>query len=381
MKNKFLLGLAYLLLAMAPVATSYANTGTPVNKIIFFGDSLSDNGNLFARDFGFLPKSPPYFDGRFTNGTVWTEKVSAWVGSTWHLPQAANIYATGGSTAGLHVGKYLPYTLSAQYNNYWLRTNTAEGEHTLFIIWIGANDYLPMAGNDDADATSTTVVDDIQYVINQLIKYNNAKNFLIVNLPDVSLTPRVLTSEIAVQKKLHEAVMLHNTKLATAVLLTQKKNPDITIQLFNAYDILNTLFYTPDIINQQYGSHITNTATACWQGGMTLKGKINNEMNQEDLIREQFINYLQQHEKALGANSRAMMNDSQLDVFSFVKAIAQNPDLSAAYDVSKQAEEGFQPCTDPNNRLYWDSIHPSAAVHEIITKAMTNFIEQHYQHQ
>ena len=37
-----------------------------------FGDSLSDNGNLFAFTFGTQPP-PPYVGGRFSNGLVFPE--------------------------------------------------------------------------------------------------------------------------------------------------------------------------------------------------------------------------------------------------------------------------------------------------------------------
>ena len=41
------------------------------NRLVVFGDSLSDNGNLYAV-LG-QPTSPPYYQGRFSNGPVFTE--------------------------------------------------------------------------------------------------------------------------------------------------------------------------------------------------------------------------------------------------------------------------------------------------------------------
>ncbi|MHC4946335.1 MAG: hypothetical protein ACYTG7_25250, partial [Planctomycetota bacterium] len=38
-----------------------------------FGDSLTDTGNTFALTGGSFPLSPPYFDGRFSDGPVWIE--------------------------------------------------------------------------------------------------------------------------------------------------------------------------------------------------------------------------------------------------------------------------------------------------------------------
>ena len=41
--------------------------------MVVFGDSLSDSGNLFTFTGEAVPASPPYFEGRFSNGPVWVE--------------------------------------------------------------------------------------------------------------------------------------------------------------------------------------------------------------------------------------------------------------------------------------------------------------------
>jgi phospholipase/lecithinase/hemolysin len=41
-------------------------------ELYIFGDSLSDPGNLFDFSGGIFPP-PPYFEGRFSNGPVWSE--------------------------------------------------------------------------------------------------------------------------------------------------------------------------------------------------------------------------------------------------------------------------------------------------------------------
>ena len=50
----------------APIADEYTS-------FFVLGDSLSDPGNLFAATGGETPPSPPYFEGRFSNGPVFTE--------------------------------------------------------------------------------------------------------------------------------------------------------------------------------------------------------------------------------------------------------------------------------------------------------------------
>ena len=53
----------------SPVAASV------FSQIYAFGDSLSDNGNVFAATgMGFPPA--PYAQGRFSNGPVWAENLA-----------------------------------------------------------------------------------------------------------------------------------------------------------------------------------------------------------------------------------------------------------------------------------------------------------------
>ena len=45
-----------------------------VKRVLIFGDSLSDRGNLYAYSLQLLPKSTPYYRGMFSNGAVWSEQ-------------------------------------------------------------------------------------------------------------------------------------------------------------------------------------------------------------------------------------------------------------------------------------------------------------------
>ncbi len=67
---------ALLMLAVAqPLAAQRAFTSFTV-----FGDSFSDTGNLQDLTGGAIPPSPPYFDGRFSNGLVWTDYFASRIG-------------------------------------------------------------------------------------------------------------------------------------------------------------------------------------------------------------------------------------------------------------------------------------------------------------
>ncbi len=87
--KRFLAGLVALpLLLVSGVVLAQA----PFTQIIVFGDSLSDDGNVFA-----VTGQPPapYFGGRFSNGLVWPEVAA----STWGIPLTN--YAYGGALTGI----------------------------------------------------------------------------------------------------------------------------------------------------------------------------------------------------------------------------------------------------------------------------------------
>ena len=70
--NRLLLALA-LAGGLLPVPPGWAASFT---SFWVLGDSLSDPGNLYAATGGTTPVSPPYYEGRFSNGPVWAEHVA-----------------------------------------------------------------------------------------------------------------------------------------------------------------------------------------------------------------------------------------------------------------------------------------------------------------
>src|SRR4051812_23986271 len=61
---------ALVLSVLAPVALAQ---NRPFTSQYSFGDSLSDNGNLYALTSRTQPASPPYYQGRFSNGPTFVE--------------------------------------------------------------------------------------------------------------------------------------------------------------------------------------------------------------------------------------------------------------------------------------------------------------------
>src|SRR4051794_29760433 len=73
MKKAAGLACASVMLVGAMSAVAGAQAQTP--RIVAFGDSLSDPGNLFLATGGAQPPAP-YFQGHFSNGVTWVERLS-----------------------------------------------------------------------------------------------------------------------------------------------------------------------------------------------------------------------------------------------------------------------------------------------------------------
>jgi phospholipase/lecithinase/hemolysin len=188
-----------LCLALLFLRASYAN-----GKLIIFGDSLSDQGNLFAFTGGYPPE--PYgdtygksgkegydFPGRFTDGGNWVDYISSvtnyFRSVTAYLKDGGTNFAVGGSTSGdVNVlQKLFPHLPLPSFPDQILTYLSTVGGHAsaddLYVIWIGANDF-------GAGTNPKSTVDNILARIAQLSNAG-AKNIVVIDIPDLSLTPLV----------------------------------------------------------------------------------------------------------------------------------------------------------------------------------------------
>lgn len=347
-----------------PITVSAANPG--YNKIIYFGDSLTDNGNLYNRTLGIVPKSPPYFDGRFSNGPTWAEMVADHYQQTDKI-EAEN-YAVGSATAVLHnpAKGYLPYTLTMAVYNHIVRSAYSDRSHTLYVIWIGANDYLN--GADDVDGATTAVVDSIGSNIENLIS-REAKYFLVMNLPDISNSPFGRLSDRP--DNLAELAKVHNQKIATLMTDLQTKYPDVKIRLYNIYADFDGMIKNTDYYNKKYHVNLTNITQSCWGGGYTR--------HRDALLQRDKM--VQDIEQQLQKSTRLRDHDSLLnpiDANKLADEIINTPALAAAYDVGARYESGEMPCDNPDNHLFWDKVHPTRIGHTIFSKIMIEYINQNF---
>ncbi len=154
---------AVLCLAVAqPLAAQRVFTSLTV-----FGDSFSDTGNLQDLSGGAFPPSPPYFDGRFSNGLVWTDYFASRIG----VPGDANPAFLARTNSGNYaVAGALtvnppaappgtPPSMQQQFGNWATRPGGATVDATgLYTYFGGANDLRLAGGVADAATRSAIVV-------------------------------------------------------------------------------------------------------------------------------------------------------------------------------------------------------------------------------
>lgn len=343
-------------------STVYASQ---INQIVILGDSLSDNGNLYNY-LKIVPKSPPYFQGRFTNGPTWAEHVGNYFYSKNYVD--VENYAVGGATSIIHspvndtfIG---PATLTGELYDYSARSLFTDKSNVLYIIWIGANDYL-YERDPDMNGIATNVVNNIVWAVNNLIN-QGGRHFVIMNLPDLSRTP--YAKDDNVMDRLHAISVIHNQKLADAVKMLQSKNPTSKIQFIDVFSIFNDLLNNTEQYNQRYHTNITNITEACWKGGMMLK----------NLSKEDQINAVDSDlKKALQGNKITLTKN--FSTLAMAKAIINSPSLAEAYNTGKLYEQGVTPCTNADEHLFWDHIHPTEPVHQILANIVEQDLEIFFQ--
>lgn len=206
------------------------------SQIYVFGDSLSDDGNVFALSGGAAPPSPPYFNGRFTNGPVWAEDLAPRLGLA--VNPATN-FALGGATSADRntVNAALP-GLQQQVDGFVAAARPSADPNGLYVVWAGANDYL---GGGATDFAAT--VNNVAAAVNKLAAVG-ARNFMLPNLPNMGATPGAAARGAQVQQGLAQLTAAHNATLAAAAQAIDA-NPNINIALLDVNSLFNQAIASP----------------------------------------------------------------------------------------------------------------------------------------
>ena len=152
-----------------------ANT---INRIVTFGDSLSDTGNLFNGSQWVFPNANSWFLGHFSNGLVWTE----------YLAKAKDVplynWAVGGAAGtNQYVALTGVYDQVTSYLTYMKVAKNYRPESSLFTLEFGLNDFM------NYDREVADVKADFSSALIRLTE-SGASNILLFTLPDATKAPQ-----------------------------------------------------------------------------------------------------------------------------------------------------------------------------------------------
>lgn len=278
------------------------NYATNINKIIVFGDSLSDNGNFYKYTQQQFPQSPPYYKGRFSNGPIWIDILSEDFYKD-NYKQHVFDYAYGGAGVLDDEDDEGMLTFHQEINTY-LIGNDVQADN-LYVIWIGANNYIESEEEDFAKNTNV-VMRGISKAITRLVG-KGAKHFLVIDLPDLGESPAARLLQM--QEILSATSMSHNKALKETVATLNNKYPETNIIIFD--------------IAQEFQSLLDNAST-------------------------------------LGFTNTT---DSCLDLDNSAKS-------RRTLMFAQKAPESL----DCSGYLFFDSVHPTTAAHQIFARAIKNLL-------
>lgn len=167
-------------------------------KIFAFGDSTTDIGNLFLATGGLLPPSPPYADGRFSNGQVAVETLADRLGL--NLDLATN-FAVGGATTGrtnindtsaVRFGGLLD-----QIDRFVAQVGSNGADpNALYFVWAGANDFLSLPADPAlVEQAINQAVNNVKTAVESLANAG-AKNIVVVQNGNLGRLPLSLESNL-----------------------------------------------------------------------------------------------------------------------------------------------------------------------------------------
>lgn len=221
------------------ILTSIFSFAAPLKNIVVFGDSLSDNGNLYEYMHHQLPESPPYYAGRFSNGPIWAEDLAQ---SYFEQNASTHLldYAFGGAGVVNNPSDDdddVLFTLNREIDTYLLAHNGQADADSLFVVWIGGNNYLGLP--DDQEETVSDVINGIEKGVKRIIQAGG-KHILIINMPDIGVTP--LARELEAPEAFTRYSDLHNQRLAASVQTLRQAYPQVQWVYFDAHaDFKETL--------------------------------------------------------------------------------------------------------------------------------------------
>ena len=250
-----------------PIKVSRQGVALPYRRLVAFGDSLSDAGNVFhltsAEPVRYHPDPPPvlgsppfdaYYQGRACNGPNWVDHLADRLGLPRATPSLAGglnyAYASAESGSGtnqrfpsptyppnaavavLRVGAQIEAFAAAQGRF---------GPDDLVTVWVGANDFKTVKGPDDVARSVANLVRQVE-TLNHL----GADTIIVPNQPDLSTPPYFRQPGSPPAALIRALVEIFNATLAAGLeQLTADPAIKARIVPVDEFKLLNVVFADP----------------------------------------------------------------------------------------------------------------------------------------
>jgi thermolabile hemolysin len=258
--------------------TTITDVPDEINRIVSFGDSLSDTNNFFnGMHWLNTPSKKTYYGGRFSNGKNWLDYFSEYVqlpvynwaiggagtvdynlltGGTGYWPNDGQVIKVNGVRS--QVDSWLAYMHASFIDQQGVKLNHFyEPKNTLFTMLVGGNDVLQFG------TPVKEMIAQERAALISLINYG-AKHILLSTLPDLSHAPLFSIRKLdknepkSDPEKVEQHIKDFNVALIGLANELRKEYGDmINIHVFDAFALFTDLLNSSD----SYG--ITNTKNSC----------------------------------------------------------------------------------------------------------------------
>lgn len=263
---------ALLLASCGGDGSSSAPTPSLFSTMVVFGASLTDTGNACAASPAACPPSPPYAQGRASNGSLFIETIAARYGASVRPAAAGGTnFAVGGARTGAIPGLTTQSTtpsMLAQLDNFIRSPQAAAAlnPQTLFVIDASTfgNNFNAAAGAGlltGQAAVSQVVGAAITDVVTIMTRLYNAgaRNMLVINVPNIGNTPLVRAQGAAAQQGATVASGGFAQNLAAAIQTNLLPTaPGLRVFSLDLFTISNTVTANPA------AAGLTNVTDACF---------------------------------------------------------------------------------------------------------------------
>ncbi len=317
-----------ILLGLCVLASSAAVADKRYSDLVAFGDSLSDPGNVFVvtgnvsvRPFaaGNIPSAPYPIGGMtFSNGKTWVQQLAASLGlrgSTGPALRTSTFsnYAFGGARASSSAGG--AFDLNAQVAQYLADSGGNADRAALYSMYFG--------GNDVRDALSA-----FDTALQQTL------------LSGGTLPEALAAGQVAAEARLAEAITAIGDNIIVLALAGAGAQ----------------YFLVPNVPNLG----LVPAITALGPDAATLATQLSFGFN---LALEAALSDIEQ---------ALPVTITRFDVFALTSLLFVSPETFGLTNVTQacltpEVMAGAI-CRNPNDYLFWDGLHPTAATHKILAE-------------